>query len=68
MIGGAIKANVDELTAPTSEMNRSNLGIAAANETETERNTIFAFSYLYTDVYTVCLKTHWIDYHVVICG
>ena len=36
MMGGAIKARVDELTAPTSEMNRSNLGMAAAKETEIE--------------------------------
>lgn len=33
MIGGAIKASVDELTAPTREMNRSNFGMAAASET-----------------------------------
>ena len=52
MIGGAIKANVDELTAPTREMNRSNLGIAAANETETERNEIFAFSFWNNVYYT----------------
>ena len=32
-MGGAISARVEELTAPTNEMNRSNLGIAAANET-----------------------------------
>ena len=33
IMGGAISARVEELTAPTNEMNRSNLGIAAANET-----------------------------------
>ena len=34
MIGGAIKAKVDELIAPTREMKRSNFGIAAARVTE----------------------------------
>ena len=36
MIGGAIKAKVDELIAPTREMKRSNFGIAAARVTEKE--------------------------------
>ena len=34
IIGGAISAKVDELIAPTREMKRSNLGIAAAKATE----------------------------------
>ena len=34
IIGGAIKAKVDELIAPTREIKRSNFGIAAAKETE----------------------------------
>ena len=33
MMGGAIKARVEELTAPTNEMKRSSLGIAAAKAT-----------------------------------
>ena len=37
MIGGAINANVDELTAPTNEINKSNLGMAAARATEIGR-------------------------------
>ena len=36
MMGGAIKARVDELTAPTNDINRSNLGMAAAKETATK--------------------------------
>ena len=31
---GAINASVEELAAPTNEMNKSSLGIAAANPTE----------------------------------
>lgn len=38
MIGGAIKAKVDELIAPTREMKRSNFGIAAARVTEKEED------------------------------
>ena len=33
MIGGAMRANVDELTAPTKEMNRSRRGMAAPSAT-----------------------------------
>ena len=33
MMGGAIKAKVEELTAPTKEMKRSSFGIAAAKAT-----------------------------------
>ena len=33
-IGGAIKASVEELIEPTSDMKRSSLGIAAASPTE----------------------------------
>ena len=37
MMGGAIKAKVEELTAPTNEMKRSSLGIAAAKATVQKR-------------------------------
>ena len=40
IIGGAIKAKVDELIAPTREIKRSNFGIAAARETEILKNSI----------------------------
>ena len=40
IIGGAIKARVDELTAPTNDMNRSNLGMAAAKETERKKRDL----------------------------
>lgn len=33
MIGGAIRAKVEELAAPTKEMNRSKRGMAAARAT-----------------------------------
>ena len=37
MMGGAIKAKVEELTAPTKEMKRSSFGIAAAKATVKKR-------------------------------
>ena len=37
IIGGAINARVEELTAPTSEINKSNLGMAAARPTEIQK-------------------------------
>ena len=37
MMGGVINANVDELMAPTSEMNKSSRGIAAPRATENIR-------------------------------
>ena len=41
MMGGAIKAKVEELTAPTKEMKRSSLGIAAAKATVQKRGNIY---------------------------
>ena len=38
MTGGAIRAKVEELAAPTNDMNRSNLGIIAANITAMKRS------------------------------
>ena len=40
MMGGAIKAKVEELTAPTNEIKRSSLGIAAAKATKIQKNKI----------------------------
>ena len=41
MMGGAIKARVEELTAPTNEMKRSSLGIAAAKATVKKREILY---------------------------
>ena len=40
MMGGAIKANVEELTAPTNEINRSIFGMAAASATVNRRKKV----------------------------
>ena len=37
-MAGAIKAKVDELTAPINEMNKSIFGIAAASPTKSSKN------------------------------
>ena len=41
MMGGAIKARVEELTAPTNEMKRSSLGIAAAKATVKKKEILY---------------------------